>query len=392
MKNDVRKPSICMVSPFAEGTLYSGSGAAAGGAERQFSLIGRSLSDQGWEVHFVIGEGRGEGTKADPRITIHRVPFRYLGGPKRHYLPDTWKLIRTIKHTRADILALRSGGPFILAGLVLLRIMTHGKLVIWLQSDHDIDPEIYYPQEKTYIARLPKRIYTLGLRFTDLLISQTKRQGDMASRITGKKTVVMKNMAGDPWGGRGTQKDIGRPDDGYVLWAGNTLPNKRMELALSIADLLPGIRFIIAANQMDEETLTITAREASKKKNVQIIGTVPPEQMERWFDGAGLLLNTSLAEGFPNTFLQAWSRGIPVVTAGVDPDGVISEHGLGAVVPVPQGREGSAAALAEKVKSLVLDKNAREVIRSRVLTYIRENHSPERIGAELSRELQKLLI
>jgi glycosyltransferase involved in cell wall biosynthesis len=55
-------------------------------------------------------------------------------------------------------------------------------------------------------------------------------------------------------------------------------------------------------------------------------------------------VNTSDYEGFPNTFLQAWIRRLPVV-AFCDPDGVIQRRGLGKVSVDAQRMIGDLDAL-----------------------------------------------
>jgi glycosyltransferase involved in cell wall biosynthesis len=64
--------------------------------------------------------------------------------------------------------------------------------------------------------------------------------------------------------------------------------------------------------------------------NVHMLGRVEREHIPNLYRGAVCLCCTSIHEGFPNTFLEAWSQGLPVVST-FDPDGLIAERQLGGV-------------------------------------------------------------
>jgi glycosyltransferase involved in cell wall biosynthesis len=57
-------------------------------------------------------------------------------------------------------------------------------------------------------------------------------------------------------------------------------------------------------------------------------GSVSFHAVSTFYARARLLVNTSDIEGFPNSYLQAWAHGTPVV-AFHDPNGVIQREGLG---------------------------------------------------------------
>jgi glycosyltransferase involved in cell wall biosynthesis len=65
-----------------------------------------------------------------------------------------------------------------------------------------------------------------------------------------------------------------------------------------------------------------------KAADVEFTGFLPLAQVEPWFDRARVLVSTSLFEGMPNVFLQAWARGVPIVCTvdvGVPVNRVVGE-------------------------------------------------------------------
>ena len=63
--------------------------------------------------------------------------------------------------------------------------------------------------------------------------------------------------------------------------------------------------------------------------NLNFLGEQSLAQVNERLWACRLVVNTSQTEGFPNTFIQAWARFVPVVSLKVDPDGVIARHQLG---------------------------------------------------------------
>jgi glycosyltransferase involved in cell wall biosynthesis len=55
---------------------------------------------------------------------------------------------------------------------------------------------------------------------------------------------------------------------------------------------------------------------------------VPYHDVNDFYERARVFVNTSDSEGFPNSYLQAWRRGVPTVSF-FDPDGLIRRLGLG---------------------------------------------------------------
>ena len=56
---------------------------------------------------------------------------------------------------------------------------------------------------------------------------------------------------------------------------------------------------------------------------------MPLEKTDKFFRQAKVLVNTSVAEGWPNTFLQAGAAGTPVLSFQVNPDNYLTKFNCG---------------------------------------------------------------
>jgi hypothetical protein len=121
---------------------------------------------------------------------------------------------------------------------------------------------------------------------------------------------------------------------------------KRPELFLQLAQRLPACTAsMIGGTQPQAHDLYEQIRgRAACVGNLSFHGPLPYRGTNRLFDRARVFVNTSETEGFPNTFLQAWIRGVPVVTF-FDPDDVVRREGLGHTVTSLDEMVGAAQRL-----------------------------------------------
>jgi glycosyltransferase involved in cell wall biosynthesis len=118
-----------------------------------------------------------------------------------------------------------------------------------------------------------------------------------------------------------------------VLWLTNIRPHKHADLLLDLARRMPQVTFHMVGGPVGghEQHFDVIERAARALPNVRFNGFVPYHETAPFYERARLFVSTSEMEGFPNSFLQAWARGTPVVSY-FDPDRLIARNGLGEAV------------------------------------------------------------
>lgn len=112
-------------------------------------------------------------------------------------------------------------------------------------------------------------------------------------------------------------------------------------------------------------------RAAATRPNVVFHGRLPYSSANTLYSRARIFLNTSDLEGFPNSYLQAWVRGVPVVTM-IDPDGTIAREGLGLAVSSP-------AEINAAVAHLLYDASAWNAASERCRAYMARAYGEETV-------------
>lgn len=371
-----RKPHVCFVAPTAW-PVMSGDDSIAmvGGAEVQQRMIAPALAARGYQVSMItLDHGQEEGTVAHG-VTIYKAYRPDEGIPVVRFLfPRMTKLWDALKRVDADVYYQRTSSVSTAVTAAFCR--RHGRYSIYAGAS-DVD---FVPGEQEIAYARDRRIYEWGLKRVDRVFVQN--EGQLESLRTHYKLdgILVPNCYAPPAGER-----AGRRGD-YALWVATVRPAKRPELFIEMARRMPEHRFVMIGGadplvRGGEEYFREVQAMAASVPNVEFLGFMPFAQAERWFDRARVVVNTSLYEGFPNTFLQSWSRGVPTV-AFVDTG---SRHeGMPVYDTVANLDE-----MAWKVDRLMREDILWQQLSQRAEAFYRDNHSIEAIAGIYERELSR---
>ena len=320
--NGGRAPRVCIVAHFAYGAMTGGATGHAGGVERQTTMLARWLADRGVDVSLVVwNEGQPSETTIDG-VRVLSVCARDAGLPGLRFVHPRWtSLNHALAAADAD-LYYQNCAECVTGQVAWWTTRHQRKFVFSVASDPECDVRL------PTLPRARERVlYRYGLKRADRVIAQTAAQARMLKDGFGLDAVVLPMPCPAPVqsieGGNGDE--AARP---RFVWLGRISPEKRVELVLDLAAARPSMRFDIGGPLDDSPYVAGIAQRARALPNVTLSGRIERDRLGEFYRGARALLCTSAFEGFPNTFLEAWSCGVPVVSL-IDPDDLLRNRGLG---------------------------------------------------------------
>ena len=355
------RPHVCFVAPYCWPVLSQDPKLKmVGGAEVQQCILARLLVRDGYRVSMICCDyGQPDRAEVDG-ITVHKVFAPDAGLPVLRFLhPRLTLMWRALREVDADVYYQRSSAMW--TGVIAAFARRHGRASIYAGAS---DRDFARGQEQIKYAR-DRWIYRRGLATVDAIVAQNRAQVESCREHYARDAVLIPSCYEIP-------KKISNEKKQLVLWVGTIHDQKRPELFLEMARQLPQRRFVMVGGpspkgeRFQAGYYESIREQAAKLPNVEFTGFLPLREVEPWFDRARVLVNTSLYEGMPNVFLQAWARGVPVVCT-VD-------------VGVPMNRVFSEVAEgARQVEALLRNEAEWSEASSRARQYFRATHSPEQV-------------
>jgi glycosyltransferase involved in cell wall biosynthesis len=372
----VRKPHICFVALNAWPVLSGDTRFKfAGGAEVQQSVIAPALAARGYRVSMVsLDFGQPEGAEVRG-VTVYKAFRPDEGIPVvRFVFPRMTKLWAALKRVDADVYYQRTSA--VSTGVTAAFCRRYGRYGIYAGAS-DVD---FVPGRQDIDLARDRKIYEWGLRNMDRVFVQNEAQREALKANYGLDGLLIPNCYSAPPG-----KRAGRHGS-FVLWVATIRPSKRPEIFLELARRMPQHRFVMIGGadpgRKAEAYHESIRRAAAAIPNLEFKGFMPFAEAESWFDGARVMVNTSSYEGFPNTFLQSWSRSVPTV-AFFDTGSRV--NGLPAYDKVDEIDE-----MTSRVDRLMREDILWQQSSLRVEAFFRESHSVEAIVGRYERELARV--
>lgn len=332
-----------------------------GGIETQLAVLARGLQEQGTDVSLITYDHGQLHSEVIDGVKLYKAYLPEGGRTPLRWIARTKNLLTTMRQAGADIYLQMGAG--LETGLTAFGCtfgrLSNARFVFCLAHDSN-----YGARLRSGFLGWEGHVYRRALRRANLIVVQTIRQQQGLLDAVGLRSVVIPMPAPPPQVPLGSIPPCDRPP--RIVWVGRFAPEKRLEWLIELARRLPDVAFDVAGSaNMASSYSDRLLHDAQQVPNITLHGRLGPLGVAALYRGARLLCNTSLSEGFPTTFLEAWSHGLPVVST-FDADNRLAHYGVGLVATDLDG-------LAAGLRRLLCDRP----------TYVRYSEAALRVYSEL---------
>jgi glycosyltransferase involved in cell wall biosynthesis len=293
-----------------------------GGAELQAWLISQIIEEV-HEVFFISLQPFKCQTLKNNHVRIYEIT-----PPKFPRIGNIWflaknQIIQILKKENPDFIyqrVLYSG-----TGIAALYCMNTSCKLIWHVANNPDVEKIKLSFSRRYLLDLIEKKYSVyGIKNADRIVGQTNFQNHLLEKNYNRNCdLILPNLHYLP------NDEIVKGVNVKIVWVANNKKAKQPDIFVWLADQfisMENIQFIMIgrpnpAYQIDSFN--------KLHPNLKILGDLPLNKVNEILATSHIFVNTSLYEGFPNTFIQAWMRKVPVISLHADIDNFLKDRQFG---------------------------------------------------------------
>ena len=347
-----KKIKICFMGLTGYQLLSGKNPQAAVGPDVYQVLLARELLKHNFQVSYINYDEGGPATEIIDDIEVIKV---YPVANRLNLIQKAFAIGKAMKKADADIYFQQGGAGHFTP--LFCRLIGRPCIV---STGHDAYVDEKLIKQHGILERIKTEI---EIRFANTILVLSDFQKDKLKKNFGREGIITRIHMPLPEPGRPAKT---RPP--VMLWVGSINERKQPELFLELAQAIPQARFQMVGGSTDLDYVKMIRDKAKTIHNLEYVGFVPFDKINKYFRQAAVFVSTSTSEGFPNTFIQAWMNYSPVVSLNIDPDNVIDRYKLGF-------HSKTFNQLVKDVEILLGDEQLRHEISENCRHYTEENHN-----------------
>lgn len=370
---------ICFVAPGAYPLLAGYNPKIVIGPDVHQVILAKELIKHNFKITFISYNERGEPVEYINGIEIIKIHEDVYRLRMLNIVLKVFRIWNAMRKAKAHIYV-HAGG---VAGPVSLfcRVMKK-KFIYDIVSDALVNRKLVTKKIKEF-SQSKFSLGTFGnwldITVADAIIVQSGYQKKMLKKNYGKDAFLIKMPF--PLTERGMPEKANPP---IVLWVGSMAEVKQPELFVKLAEAIPEARFQMIGGHSGNQELYDRIKESSKRiSNFEYFGVIPLHKDNEYFSRSSILVNTSMFEGFPHAFIQAWMYYVPVISLNADPDELLCKKRLGF-------HSKTFNQLAEDVKTLLKNEGIRKQMGENSRQYVENEHNITNIIREYIKVFEHL--
>jgi len=364
---------VAIYSPEAA-ALYRRKPVASGGAERQTTLLATRLSAAGLRVaHIVEPVEDPAPARAESPALIQRELVTTRRGPLARF-GQAGRIWSALGEADADVYVFRTSLPAV--GVAATFCRTRRRRLIFSSSNNLDFTFGFFPGRRPELE-----VYKFGVRHSDAVVVQSREQIDLARRaFPNLRRVVEIPSFAQP-------AAVWTKAPEAFLWVGRLDAYKQPLRYIELAEKLSEARFWMVVRRLDPERVgrapaggagdpaleREVVERARQLSNLELLEPRPHSDAMKLVERSVAVVNTGVAEGMPNLFLEAWAHGVPVLSYEFDPDGRVARRGLGLAAG------GSVERFHRGARDLWRQRLDRGKVSAHVREYVEATHGPDAV-------------